>query len=52
MAKGPADRPLSRRERLALAMVAGTGVLVGVRVLPMEALAAVSAFAVVLVSKH
>ncbi len=52
MAKGPADRPLSRRERLAMAMVVGTGALVGIRVLSMEALAAVSVFAVVLVSKH
>jgi len=52
MAKGPADRPLSRRERLALTMVAGTGALVALRVLPVEALAAVSGLAVVLVGKH
>jgi len=33
-------------------MVAGTGALVGFHVLPVEALAAVSGFAVVLVSKR
>jgi hypothetical protein len=52
MAKGPADRPLSRRERLALVMVAGAGALVALRVLPVEALAGVSGFAVVPASKR